>query len=201
MSKKIILTALLLTSALVLLYLLLRSESNVEEIPPIQKEQVRSDSFTEELEKETSQLEDASKEKSDFEIEMEAEDAYLQEIEQKWKERVKTIFIKNLNLSVEDFAEYEVMREGYEEDRFEAYEKFHEEKRLQGVGKYPITVENDVNDPIVEEYRELFKNRFGEDALILYSETLVEFNKRIREEDEQESADNGQRQRALTIDF
>ena len=119
-------------------------------------------------------------------------DDRINEMESKWKAAIEEVFIKEMKLTQEDFKEYLMMREGYEEDRYEAYEDYHREN-LKEKGHYPITNEDDANQKITQEYHTLFKNHFGEESFARYVKRLDEFNSELRR--------NGQDKEILTIDF
>ena len=119
-------------------------------------------------------------------------DDRINEMEAKWKAAIEEVFIKDMKLTQEDFKEYLMMREGYEEDRYEAYEEYHREN-LREKGHYPITNEEDANQMITQEYHTLFKNHFGEESFARYVKKLDEFNSELRR--------NGQDKEILTIDF
>ncbi len=125
--------------------------------------------------------------------EMDAFEKEIEEIEVSWQEEAKKIFTVELKLSESEFQEYLTMRKGYEEDRFEAYQQYHKEN-LAKKGDYPITNEDDANEKVLSEYQELFKSRFGEEALALYLKSLDGFNSQVRKK-------RGEDGSILTIDF
>lgn len=117
----------------------------------------------------------------------------IERMESAWEEKIKETFLSKMNLSEEEFKEYLVMKEGYEDDRYLSYDKFHKDNMAAGK-EYPITLENEENDKIVEEYQNLFKARFGEEAFAHYVKALDEFNSEWRVKE-------GQDKGILTIDF
>lgn len=117
----------------------------------------------------------------------------IEKIEKAWQDKMKETFIEDMGLSIDEYNEYRVMKKGYEDDRHDAYEKFHKEKAQLGED-YPITSENSENDKIVEEYQELFKLRFGEEGFAHYMKSLDEFNSDLRSESAQD-------EEILSIDF
>ncbi len=126
-------------------------------------------------------------------IDIEKFDQEMDAIEERWQNQMLEVFVNDLKLTNSEFEEYKVMRTGFEDDRYDAYQKYHEEN-LKKKDSYPITNENDANDKIIEEYRELFKKRFGEEAFGRYMKKLDEFNSDLRKS-------RGQDEGILTIDF
>ena len=126
-------------------------------------------------------------------IDIDKFDAEMDKIEESWQKQMLEVFINDLKLSEEEFKEYLVMREGFEDDRYDAYQKYHEEN-LKKKDSYPITNENEANDKLVEEYQSLFENRFGKEAFARYVKKLDEFNSDLR-------VKRGQDEGILTIDF
>lgn len=125
--------------------------------------------------------------------EMEELDHSVEAVEEAWLDESRKMFIEQLHLSEEQYQEYLIMRKGYEEDRYEAYQKFHE-KQLKEKGSYPITNEDDANEGVLKEYQDLFKNRFGDKAAATYMKALDSFNSAL-------SQDRGQDATVLKVDF
>ncbi len=124
-------------------------------------------------------------------------DKRLTKYEEEWDERMKDLFIKDLGLSVTDYNDYTVMRDGFEEDRLEAFEEFHNEmaRKHGNHYRYPPSLEMDDNDrKLKEDYLNLFRKRFGEEAYRQYINTLESYNDTIRRESD---PDDG----VLHIDF
>jgi len=135
-----------------------------------------------------------SKEMSNLNMkEMEELDHSVEAVEEAWLEESRKMFIEELHLTDEQYEEYLTMRKGYEEDRYEAYQKFHE-KQLKEKGSYPITNEDDANEGVLKEYQDLFKNRFGDKAAATYMKALDSFNSAL-------SQDRGQDATVLKVDF
>lgn len=125
--------------------------------------------------------------------EMEELDHEVEAIEEAWLEESKKIFTEQLHLSEEAYQEYLTMRKGYEEDRFDAYEKYHK-KHLAENGSYPITNEDDSSEGVLKEYQDLFQNRFGDKVAAIYLHALDSFNSAL-------TKDRGQDATVLKIDF
>ncbi len=136
---------------------------------------------------------DGQREENFTQEQMDEFDQKFEEIEVSWLEDSKKLFTVDLGLSEDEYEEYLTMRKGFEEDRFEAYQKYHKEN-LEKKGDYPITNEDDANERILSEYQELFKARFGEEALAKYLKSLDGFNSRMKKSE-------GQDGNTLTIDF
>lgn len=104
-------------------------------------------------------------------------------MEKKWDDRMKSLFTDKLGLSEEDFKDYTVMRDGFEEDRLEAFEKFHQEMAEKHGDSYrysPTLEMKEFESKIKTEYQDLFRKRFGEEAYANYQNEMESFNDEAR---------------------
>ncbi len=119
------------------------------------------------------------------EEEVEELDELLAHYEEEWDKDTKNLFLNELKLSEEDYEDYLMMRDGFEEDRVEAFQEFHNRMAQEKGSSYSYSptaemVENE--ERIRGEYLKLFKERYGEEAFVKYSNLLEGYNDRIRRE-------------------
>lgn len=84
---------------------------------------------------------------------------------------------------MQDFEDYQVMRDGFEEDRLEAFEKFHKDMAAKHGNSYrysPTQEMKDYESKIKTDYQDLFRKRFGENTYSQYQNTLESFNDEAR---------------------
>lgn len=117
------------------------------------------------------------------EEEVEKIDQLLSEYEENWDKEMEDLFLKKLNLTKQDYEDYLLMRDGFEEDRVEAFQEFHQRMVEEHGDKYsyPPSLEMEDNDrKIKQDYLDLFRKRFGEEAYERYLNTLESYNDSIR---------------------
>jgi hypothetical protein len=114
-------------------------------------------------------------------------------IEEKWHSKMMSFFLNDLKLTENDFKTYLKMRDSYEEERYNSYQKFHQLKAKENK-KYALTAENEANDSLIENYQLQFKKRFGDRAYAFYTQALDDFNSQLRMDRSKEIA-------ILSIDF
>lgn len=119
------------------------------------------------------------------EEEVEELDELLAHYEEEWDKDTRNFFLNELKLSEEDYEDYLMMRDGFEEDRVEAFQEFHNRMASEKGSSYSYSptaemVENE--ERIRGEYLKLFKERYGEEAFVKYSNLLEGYNDRIRRE-------------------
>ncbi len=54
-------------------------------------------------------------------------EAYFEKVEKDWSDKMNQLFVRELGLEAKVLQEYWKMREGYEQDKLDAFEEFHEE--------------------------------------------------------------------------
>lgn len=112
-------------------------------------------------------------------------DANVEKLEKRWDSRLKNLFLNKMSLSLQDFADYQVMRDGFEDDRLEAFERFHKEMAQKHGNSYrysPTLEMKEYEQKIKTEYRDLFRKRFGEENYARYMGELESFNDQARKE-------------------
>lgn len=103
----------------------------------------------------------------------------FEEIEERWAEKIETLFIQGLNLGPEDIREYYRLRESYDEAKLKAFEDFHE--RLGQDGSYHMTsYEEEINLPIQQDYEERLRQRLGDSGMRSYIEMRDDYNRQLR---------------------
>lgn len=115
--------------------------------------------------------------------EMDDMDKQFDDFEKGWDESVERLFLKELNLEKVDFEDYKVMRKGYEEDRLEAFESFHQ-KMAQEKGLHytysPTEEMMEFEEKLRKEYLDTFRRRFGEEAYVKFYNALENYNSEMR---------------------
>ncbi|MCF8059057.1 MAG: hypothetical protein K9K67_07160 [Bacteriovoracaceae bacterium] len=118
------------------------------------------------------------------EEEMDKMDQLFESYEEGWDKKMREVMINELGLSEEDYGDYLKMRDGYEEDRLEAFEEFHK-KMAQEKGPHysysPTQEMMDFDGKLRKEYLDLYRKRFGESAFVKYYNALDSYNTEIRE--------------------
>ena len=98
---------------------------------------------------------------------------YYDRLENRWKSVIKNAIGEN------NYAEYEIMRQEFQEERKESFVRFHKSMVEEHGEKHvysPIEYEKQVGKRIQEAYFERFRERFGPEAHRRYQETLQKFN-------------------------
>ncbi len=112
-------------------------------------------------------------------------DQSIGELERKWDHSIEDLFLKELKLSKVDYQDYQVMRKAFDEDRLEAFKSFHKSKAAT---RYSPSQEMEENEArIKEQYRKLFKERFGKEVYAHYITRLEKFNDEARKNSDPES--------------
>lgn len=119
------------------------------------------------------------------EKEMDKMDETFEAYEKGWDNKMKNLFIDELGLTQEDYGDYEKMRDGFEEDRLEAFEEFHKKMAMERGPHYsysPTQEMIDFDSKLKREYLDFFRKRYGEEAYARYQNALDEYNTKIRSE-------------------
>jgi uncharacterized protein YnzC (UPF0291/DUF896 family) len=117
------------------------------------------------------------------EEEMDKMDKLFESYEEGWDKKMREVMINDLGLSEDDYGDYLKMRDGYEEDRLEAFEEFHKKMALEKGPHYnysPTQEMMDFDGKLRKEYLDLYRKRFGESAFVKYYNALESFNTEIR---------------------
>lgn len=116
--------------------------------------------------------------------EMDDIDKQIEAYEKEWDKRVEKLFLEELGLEQVDLEDYHMMRKGYEEDRLEAFEEFHERMAKEKGPHYTYSPTEEMlqfEGKLKKEYLDTFRRRFGEDAFVKYFNSLEEYNSMMRE--------------------
>ena len=119
------------------------------------------------------------------EEEMEKMDQVFESYEKGWDKKMRDLMQTQLGMSEEDYGDYLKMRDGYEEDRLEAFESFHERMAQERGPHYsysPTQEMIDFDKKLRQEYLDLYRNRYGEEAFARYMDALEKYNDKIRRE-------------------
>lgn len=119
------------------------------------------------------------------EEEMDKMDEIFEGYEKGWDKEMRNLLQTELGLTEEDYGDYLKMRDGYEEDRLEAFESFHErmaEERGPHYSYSPTQEMVDFDKKLRGEYMDLFRHRYGEEAFARYMNALEKYNDKIRRE-------------------
>lgn len=118
------------------------------------------------------------------EEELDKMDAQLEKFEKGWDDRVEKLFLKELDLQKVDFEDYKMMRKGFEDDRLEAFEEFHEKMAREKGPHYSYSPTEEMlqfEGKLKKEYLDTFRRRFGEDAFVKYYNALETYNSEMRQ--------------------
>ena len=97
----------------------------------------------------------------------------------KWKDEMKSLFSTIGSSDKMAFEDYRVLKEGFEEDRTDAYDRILDEVR-NGVVEISITeIEEAEYDKIQKEYFRAFEKRYGRDLFVKYLKKMEDFNDRL----------------------
>lgn len=119
------------------------------------------------------------------EKEMDKMDEIFESYEKGWDAEMKTLMVSEIGLTEEDYGDYLKMRDGFEEDRLEAFEEFHKKMAMERGPHYsysPTQEMIDFDKKLKDEYLDLFRKRYGEEAYARYMNTLDKYNSKIRSE-------------------
>jgi hypothetical protein len=119
------------------------------------------------------------------EKEMDKMDEIFEAYEKGWDDEMKSMMIGEIGLSEEDYGDYLKMRDGFEEDRLEAFEEFHKKMAMEKGPHYsysPTQEMIDFDKKLKDEYLDLFRKRYGEEAYARYQNALDKYNTKIRSE-------------------
>ena len=194
--KKILILSVILGLG-VLTFFLLRSDESQPEVvvEKAMPDSLKSDpSKTQEKpEKQVSKKEKEEKEDEDIRgvesskklttiKDMEDIDQTYIRVEREWAEVMEHLFIREFNLTDEDFQDYKAMKEGFGEDKIEAFEEFHEEMQEKHGDAYSFkpTEEMEVFEKkILKEYQDLLRKKLGDEYFKTYLKALDDFNDKL----------------------
>lgn len=114
---------------------------------------------------------------------------YFEKVEKDWSDRMNQLFSKDLGLEPKALEEYYKMREGYEQDKLDAFEDFHEEmieKYGENYSYKPSEEEKLFTEKVRERYDQALIKLIGEEAYQRYLETRDQFNRELAEVDDKD---------------
>lgn len=109
---------------------------------------------------------------------------HFEKVEKDWSDRMNQLFVKELGLEPKALEEYYKMREGYEQDKLDAFEDFHEEmieKYGENYSYKPSEEEKLFTEKVRERYDQALIKLIGEEAYQRYLETRDQFNRELAE--------------------
>ncbi len=116
-------------------------------------------------------------------------DRYFNRVEKEWDTTMSRLFTDEFGMDGESYQDYLKMREGFEDDKMEIFEEYHErliEKYGESYTFEPSREMQDFEKRIKREYLEAFRKYIGNDNFKRYIEVLDAFNERIRREQEKD---------------
>lgn len=123
------------------------------------------------------------------EEQMQKLEAYFEKVEKDWADRMNQLFVRELSLDSQKLTEYFKMREGYEQDKLDAFEDFHEEmieKYGENYSYKPSEEEKLFTAKVRERYEAALIKLIGEEAYTRYIEVRDQFNRELSEIDDRE---------------
>lgn len=114
------------------------------------------------------------------ESEVEQMEQFFDEIEQNWMLGMKELLVNDLGMDEQTFNEYNRIKQGYERDKFEAFESYHN-TMLQKYGEdYPLQMseQEKFENNAKSDCHEQVKRLMGEDNYQKYQNYLKSFNQK-----------------------
>ena len=111
-------------------------------------------------------------------------EAYFEKVEKDWSDKMNQLFVKELGLEAKVLQEYWKMREGYEQDKLDAFEEFHEEMIEKYGDSYtykPSEEEQLFSAKVRQRYDQALVKLIGEDAYSKYLEARDQYNRELSE--------------------
>ncbi|MBH47345.1 MAG: hypothetical protein CME71_04150 [Halobacteriovorax sp.] len=116
-------------------------------------------------------------------------EAYFEKVEKDWSDRMNQLFVRELGLEAKVLQEYWKMRDGYEQDKLDAFEDFHEEmieKYGESYTYKPSEEEQLFAAKVREKYDEALLKLVGQDNYMKIVEVRDQFNRELSEVDDKE---------------
>jgi len=117
--------------------------------------------------------------------EMEKLENYFVKVEKDWKNKMRNMIMTDFKLGSEVFKQYEVLREGLERDKMEAFEEFHSYMRDKYGDNYtynPTEDEDQFSKKLHEDYADRLRKLLGEENYKRYLEEKERENRRLKDE-------------------
>lgn len=124
--------------------------------------------------------------------ELAALEANFDKVEKEWALAMDNLFTNELNLSADTLAEYEKLREAYDQDKYQAFQEYHQ-KMLEKYGENyqynPTEQMEEFENTVLQNYQNKLKELIGEEGMKQYLHTLDTFNERLmRDQDPNQGA-------------
>tara|TARA_R110000868_G_scaffold132381_9_gene343353 strand:- start:6396 stop:7031 length:636 start_codon:yes stop_codon:yes gene_type:complete len=116
-------------------------------------------------------------------------EAYFEKVEKDWSDRMNQLFVRELGLEAKVLQEYWKMRDGYEQDKLDAFEDFHEEmieKYGESYTYKPSEEEQLFAAKVREKYDEALLKLVGQDNYMKIVEVRDQFNRELAEVDDKD---------------
>lgn len=116
-------------------------------------------------------------------------EAYFEKVEKDWSERINQLMVRELELEPKVVEEYYKMREGFEQDKLDAFEDFHEEmieKYGENYTYRPSEEEQMFSAKVRERYDQALVKLIGQDNYVRYLEMRDQFNRELAEVDDKD---------------
>lgn len=117
------------------------------------------------------------------EEELDELEEFYDEVELRWSEGVVQLFTQEMGLDQSVIERYSLIRDSFEDARWEAFEEFHEDLfRQEGDEfRYRITdYQENIEEPLAERFRREVLDLVGEDNFIRFLEFKDQFNDELR---------------------
>jgi hypothetical protein len=111
-------------------------------------------------------------------------ESYFEKVEKDWSDRMNQLLTRELGLEPKVVEEYWKMREGYEQDKLDAFEDFHEEmieKYGENYTYRPSDEEQMFSAKVRERYDQALMKLIGADAYARYLEARDQYNRELSE--------------------
>ena len=113
-------------------------------------------------------------------------------VEKEWAIEMDKLYINELKLGPDALAEYEKLREAYDQDKYQAFQEYHQrmlEKYGENYQYNPTEQMEEFENTVLESYRAKLKDQIGEEGMKKYIQALDDFNERLmREQDQTQGA-------------
>ncbi len=116
-------------------------------------------------------------------------ETHFEKVEKDWSDRINQLMGRELGLAPKVIEEYWKMRKGYEQDKLDAFEDFHEEmieKYGENYSYRPSEEEQMFSAKVRERYDQALVKLIGQDAYVRYLEVRDQFNRELSEVDDKD---------------
>ncbi len=111
-------------------------------------------------------------------------EAYFEKVEKDWSDKMNQLFVRELGLDAKVLQDYWKMREGYEQDKLDAFEEFHEEMIEKYGDNYtykPSEEEQLFSAKVRQRYDQALLKLIGDEAYSRYLEVRDQYNRELSE--------------------